>query len=173
MRGPCTRSGSKPEDPKGQLQLLCNCGRRRIELMRLSCCRLCYQRHYHSLRWFGGLRELILQRDRRRCRACGETKRLVVHHRTGDNAKQVLITLCVRCHVSVHRTRSLRRWLPEALLELWRELHPHEVVQMQLPLAVRKAAAADLSARIHQQRDMGQGHARMDQLPLAIDFQSP
>src|ERR1700722_6557959 len=64
-----------------QLGLLCACGRRPIELKGLRCCRLCYYRQYDSLRWFGGLRELILKRDRFECRACGEARRLVVYHR--------------------------------------------------------------------------------------------
>jgi hypothetical protein len=33
-----------------QLDLLCACGRRPVELKVLGCCRLCYQRHYHSVR---------------------------------------------------------------------------------------------------------------------------
>jgi hypothetical protein len=91
--------------------------------------------------WFGGLRDNVLDRDRRRCRACGVAKRLIVHHRTGENAEQVLITLCVRCHVRLHRTRALRHWLPEPLLELWRELNPNALTQYQLPLRPATAAA--------------------------------
>ena len=70
-----------PEGRGTQLGLLCACGRRPIELKGLGCCRLCYYRQYDSLRWFGGLRDLILKRDRFRCRACGSARRLVVHHR--------------------------------------------------------------------------------------------
>jgi hypothetical protein len=54
----------------GQLALLCSCGKP-IELKRLGCCRSCYDRRQHSLRFFGGLRERVLKRDRFRCRACG------------------------------------------------------------------------------------------------------
>ena len=100
------------------------CGRRPVELKVLGCCRVCYQRHYHSVRWFGGLRELILKRDRFKCRVCGVGRRLVVHHRGESNARSWLITLCIRCHVRLHRSRRLRSWVPEALLGLWRELHP-------------------------------------------------
>jgi hypothetical protein len=113
-----------------QLDLLCACGRRPVELKVLGCCRLCYQRHYHSLRWFGGLRELILKRDRFRCRVCGVGRRLVVHHRDERNAKPLLLTLCIRCHVRLHRSRRLRYWVPEALLGLWRELHPDAALQL-------------------------------------------
>jgi hypothetical protein len=61
-----------PEGQGTQLGLLCVCGRRPIELKGLGCCRLCYYRQYDSLRWFGGLRDLILKRDRFSCRACGQ-----------------------------------------------------------------------------------------------------
>jgi hypothetical protein len=119
-----------------QLDLLCACGRRLVELKALGCCRLCYQRRYHSMRWFGGLRELILKRDRFRCRVCGVGRRLVVHHRAERNAKAWLVTLCIRCHVRLHRSRRLRCWVPEVLLGLWRELHPDAPLQLQLPFAV-------------------------------------
>ena len=121
-------------EPVRQLALLCACGRRRIELPALGQCRLCYHRNYHSRRCFGGMRESVLKRDRQRCRACGAAERLIVHHRTGRNAKRVLITLCIRCHVRLHRLRTLRHWLPEPLLELWRELNPEAAWQYQLPL---------------------------------------
>jgi hypothetical protein len=63
-------------------------------------------------------------------------RRLVVHHRDERNAKSWLITLCIRCHVRLHRSRQLRYWVPEALLGLWRELHPDALLQLQLPFAV-------------------------------------
>jgi hypothetical protein len=123
-----------------QLALLCACGRRLVELKVLGCCRLCYQRRYHSLRWFGGLRELIIRRDRFRCRVCGVSGRLVVHHRDERNARSWLITLRIGCHVRLHRSRRLRYWVPEVLLGLWRELHPDAALQLQLPFAVTTRA---------------------------------
>jgi hypothetical protein len=36
----------------------------------------------------------------------------------------LLVTLCIRCHVRLHHSLRVRRWLPDALLGLWRELHP-------------------------------------------------
>ena len=39
-----------------QLSFLCPCGKR-IALKALGCCRSCYDRRHHSLRFFGGLRE--------------------------------------------------------------------------------------------------------------------
>ena len=133
-----------PEGQGTQLGLLCACGRRPIELNGLRCCRLCYYRRYDSLRWFGGLRDLILKRDRFKCRACGAPRRLVVHHRDGQNAEPLLITLCVRCHVQLHHSRHLRRWVPEALLGLWGELHPSAPLQLQLPIVMEKAKRSDV-----------------------------
>ena len=125
-----------PEEHSAQLGLLCPCGRRPIELRSRGCCRLCYYRRYRSLRWFGGLRELILKRDRFRCCACGAARRLVVHHRDGRNVKPLLITLCIRCHVRLHHSLHLRHWVPDALLGLWRELHPGVPLQLQLPFVM-------------------------------------
>jgi hypothetical protein len=75
----------------------------------------------------------VLVRDRFRCRACGARSRLVVHHRDGRHREELLITLCIRCHVRIHRSGGLRYPFAKALLRLWRELHPH--APMQFPLA--------------------------------------
>jgi hypothetical protein len=125
-----------PVEP-AQLPLFCRCGRRSVELRRRGCCRLCYGRRYRSLRFFGGLREEILKRDRFRCRACSAGARLLVHHRSGVNRRRRLITLCIGCHTRVHRFRELRSWVPELLLKLWRERHPREPVQLQLPFEIK------------------------------------
>jgi hypothetical protein len=135
-----------PEGRGTQLGLLCVCGRRPIELKHQRCCRLCYYRQYDSLRWFGGLRELILKRDRFRCRACGSGRRLVVHHRYERNASPLLITLCIRCHVRLHHSRRFRSWVPEALLGLWNELHPGVPFQLQLPLIMRTEPVSGVQA---------------------------
>src|ERR1700678_1812582 len=135
-----------------QLGLLCACGRRPIELKSLRCCRLCYYRQYDSLRWFGGLRALILKHDRFQCRACGAARRLVVHHRDERNAQPLLITLCIRCHVRLPHSRRFRQWVPEALLELWRELHPGTPLQLQLPFATKKAATDHVGSELGTQR---------------------
>jgi hypothetical protein len=114
-----------------QLSFLCPCGSR-IALKTLGCCRSCYDRRYHSLRFFGGLRERVLARDRFRCRACGKRSALVVHHRDRRNRTNLLVTLCIRCHVRIHRSPGLKYWLSEILVRLWRELHPNAPVQLQL-----------------------------------------
>ena len=128
--------GRDPVEP-AQLALFCGCGQRSVELRRRGCCRVCYGRHYRSLRFFGGLRDVILKRDRFRCRACSASARLVVHHRSGVNRRRLLITLCIGCHTRVHCFRALRSWVPEVLLKLWRERHPREPIQLQLPFGIR------------------------------------
>ena len=114
-----------------QLSFLCPCGKR-IAMRALGCCRSCYDRRHHSLRFFGGLRERVMERDRFRCRGCGKRSALVVHHRDRCNRADVLVTLCIRCHVRIHRSLGLRYWFSEILVRLWRELHPNHPVQLQL-----------------------------------------
>src|SRR5438309_8584721 len=114
-----------------QLSLLCPCGKR-IALKALGCCRSCYDRRHHSLRFFGGLRERVLERDRFRCRGCGQRSALVVHHRDRHNRANMLITLCIRCHIRIHHSSGLRYSLSQMLVRLWRELHPKTPMQLQL-----------------------------------------
>jgi hypothetical protein len=128
-----------------QLSWLCACGRRPLELKGPGFCRVCYYRRYHSLRFFGGLREAVLRRDRFRCRVCGIGAPLLVHHRDGHNERRLLITLCISCHVRLHRYRGFSRWIPKVLLELWSEIHPGQPLQLQLPFAI-SARAADEKA---------------------------
>jgi hypothetical protein len=135
-----------------QLSFLCPCGKR-IALKSLGCCRSCYDRRYHSLRFFGGLRERVLVRDRFRCRACGKRSALVVHHRDRRNRTNLLVTLCIRCHVRIHRSSGLKYWFSEILTGLWRELHPNAPIQLQLSfqnLETKKnsAAASEDGARV-------------------------
>jgi hypothetical protein len=80
--------------------------------------------------------QLILDRDGRRCRACGSAGRLHVHHRKpGVNDRELLITVCAGCHARLHRLAALRAWIPELLIVLWVEQHPGVPVQLQLPVA--------------------------------------
>jgi hypothetical protein len=126
-------------EKSSQLSWLCACGRKPVVLKGL--CRLCYHRCYHSLRFFGGLREAVLRRDRFRCRVCGSSAPLLVHHRNGLNERRLLITLCISCHVRLHRYRGFSRWIPRFLLELWSEIHPGQPLQLQLPLGISTRAA--------------------------------
>ena len=117
--------------PPVQLSFLCPCGKR-IALKALGCCRSCYDRRHHSLRFFGGLRERVLARDRFHCRGCGKQATLVVHHRDRQNRTNLLVTLCVRCHIRIHHSSGWRYWFSEILIRLWRELHPNAPMQLQL-----------------------------------------
>lgn len=128
-----------------QLSFFCACGAGPIEIKTLGCCRRCYDRRHHSLRFFGGKRESVLERDRFRCRACGAGGRLLVHHRDRSNEPKLLVTLCIRCHVRIHRSLGVRHWLSGPLLKLWRELHRHE--PMQLQFALRSVAKKDYPDR--------------------------
>ena len=44
------------------MSFLRSCGKKTIELKTLGCCRSCYDRRHHSLRFFGGLRERVMER---------------------------------------------------------------------------------------------------------------
>lgn len=100
-------------------------------------CAACYHRRRRSLRFFAGLREAVLRRDRSCCQGCGaENQRAVHHRRPGLHDFQWLITLCPACHAVVHKLQAHRRWLPVSLLELWREQHPALPVQLQLDIPV-------------------------------------
>lgn len=78
---------------------------------------------------FGGLREVVLERDGYHCRVCdasGRDKRsITVHHRVpGKSVLRLMISLCPSCHAKVHRTIAVLAEMPPLLLELWREQHP-------------------------------------------------
>ncbi len=62
---------------------------------------------------YAALRQRVLQHDGWRCQKCGSLQNLEVHHvqsrsKLGDDAEENLITLCNRCHRSLHSTVS---WL--------------------------------------------------------------
>jgi 5-methylcytosine-specific restriction endonuclease McrA len=59
---------------------------------------------------YGALRREILKRDFWRCQFCGKAADLQVHHiesrgLLGSDLEQNLVTLCSRCHESLHRAR--------------------------------------------------------------------
>ena len=64
----------------------------------------------------------------------------MVHHRHRSNAPKVLVTLCIRCHIRIHRSSGIRHWLSGLPLQLWRELH--EPMQLRLALHSRQATDA-------------------------------
>jgi hypothetical protein len=98
----------------------------------------CYRRRRYSARFFGGNRDSALERDGRACRGCNARRYLNVRHRHPGEHTQ-LVTLCAGCHARVHRSRILRRWLPEILVVLWREWHPDAVEQLRLPIEMSAA----------------------------------
>jgi hypothetical protein len=101
----------------------------------------CYRRRQYSARFFGGNRDSALEHDGRACRACQSQHYLNVHHRhPGDHTQ--LVTLCAGCHARVHRTGVLRHWLPEILVDLWREWHPDAVEQLRLPVEMSAGVPA-------------------------------
>ena len=104
-------------------------------------CGRCYRAQAHSRRYFAGNWDAVLARDGGRCQCCGAGKpdgsRLPVHHRSpGVHREELLVTLCAACHARVHRRLRQRGWLPEPLLEFWREQHPDLPLQLQFSLCV-------------------------------------
>ena len=60
--------------------------------------------------WWPIVRDAVLDRDGHRCRICGETDDLHVHHILprhcgGADSPVNLITLCADCHMAAHRNR--------------------------------------------------------------------
>ena len=126
----------------GQRTLFCcGCGSA-IPAVRGLCTR-CYSQSGRNRVRFAGHREEVIERDCARCRTCGAGKSgrsLHVHHRVkGLHAPEWLVTLCAACHARVHRLSAIRRWLPEDLVELWREQHPGLPEQMQFALTTEYA----------------------------------
>src|SRR5713101_6767126 len=62
---------------------------------------------------------------------------------TGCNRADLLVTLCIRCHMRIHHSSGWRYWFSEMLVRLWRELHPNHPVQLQLTF--RKAGKRENS----------------------------
>ena len=47
-----------------------------------------------------------------KCRLCGSTKNLVIHHKNGDwrnNSKENLALLCQSCHVFLHKNQKTKK----------------------------------------------------------------
>jgi hypothetical protein len=41
---------------------------------------------------------------------------LVVHHRDRHNRANLLVTLCIRCHIRIHHSSGLKYWFSETLV---------------------------------------------------------
>jgi hypothetical protein len=118
-----------------QQGIFCPCGR--SEILALGLCSSCYSMKRQDDEKYGGLREAVLTRDGRRCRACHniERRKLCVHHRVpGASKLDLMITLCTACHAIVERTQMVLGEMTTLLLVLWREKHPEGYEQLYLPL---------------------------------------
>ena len=127
---------SKPR----QIALYCACGR--ADIIAHGSCGTCYTLKRQDAKYYGGLRERVLDRDGRTCRACGAPARgkraITVHHRKpGMSRLHLMISLCPGCHAKVERTKVVLSEMTPLLLELWREKHPDG--QEQLFLAFQAA----------------------------------
>lgn len=129
---------------RGQQSLYCRCGRDKVRAN--GHCATCYALRQQDRAYFGGLRELVLERDGYICRVCGASGRskhtIAVHHRVpGRSRLDSMISLCLGCHARVHRTRAVMAEMPPLLLTLWREQHPHGHEQTNLDFSRRPPAA--------------------------------
>ena len=127
-----------------QRALYCRCGREKIRAN--GHCATCYTLRQHDARYFGGLRELAIERDGRCCRVCGASGRdkrsIIVHHRVpGKSALRTLVSLCPACHAKIHHTKVVFSEMPPLLLELWREQHPEGHEQTRLDFNQRGPVA--------------------------------
>ena len=110
-----------------QRALYCRCGNEKI--LAHGLCGTYYTLKRQDEAYFGGLREVVLERDGYCCRVCGASGRrkrsIVVHHRVpGKSMLHLMISLCPGCHAKVGRTKAVLAEMPPLLLELWREQHP-------------------------------------------------
>jgi hypothetical protein len=127
-----------------QLALCCPCGR--PEILALGLCPTCYTLKRQDEEYFGGLWEVVLERDGHRCRGCGahgrEKRSIIVHHRVpGVSTLELMISLCPGCHAKVERTKMVLSEMNPLLLVLWREQHPDGPEQTMLAFNTRKPAA--------------------------------
>lgn len=71
---------------------------------------LAYQAYLGSSVW-KQKRKACLHRDRHRCRNCGTTENLQIHHikysKWGTEKLKDLITLCSKCHFTFHKGHKL------------------------------------------------------------------
>lgn len=131
-----------------QLAMYCRCGNEKI--LALGLCSTCYTLKRQDEEYFGGLRETVLVRDGYCCRVCGASGRrkrsIVVHHRKpGVSLLHLMISLCLKCHAKVGRTKLVLSEMPPLLLELWREQHPDGHEQTTLDFRTRMPSAESVS----------------------------
>jgi hypothetical protein len=77
-------------------------------------------------------REAVLDRDGRRCRACGSESKLAVHHRRpGIHQRRFLITLVPPATPAFTGCGAMRHWIEPTLVPIWHVQHPGAPVQLQ------------------------------------------
>jgi hypothetical protein len=131
-----------------QRSMHCGCGRQRV--LANGMCATCYTLRRQDEAHFGGLREVVLERDGYCCRVCGasgsDKRSITVHHRKpGRSILHLMISLCPGCHAKVHRTKAVRAIMPALLLELWREQHPQGHEQTALNFGMQGPAARKIA----------------------------
>jgi hypothetical protein len=112
-----------------QNAFFCGCGA--PSLYALGRCERCYRRLRLSREKFEGRREETLARDGYACLVCGGIDLLIVHHRT----RRKFATLCRGHHSTVHHLGRLRYGMNPLFVQLWREQHPDQPLQLELRLA--------------------------------------
>lgn len=75
---------------------------------------------YTSTKKWKSVVERVADRDGHRCRLCTSTEHLICHHSTyehfmegGELEENDCITVCNRCHMSIHRRKSVRKYFDE------------------------------------------------------------
>jgi hypothetical protein len=100
-----------------QRAMRCRCGKPKI--LALGLCASCYSMKRQDEEYYGGLREVVLNRDGRRCRACPnpERRKLCVHHRVpGVSKLDLMITLGRGFHAIMERTKMVLAEMTPLLL---------------------------------------------------------
>lgn len=117
-----TKSG---RDKLREQHLCLNCKKPIGDFNSVEFCKDCYpsEKHrrwlYHDKSKFGGNRLTVLKRDNFKCRVCGSTRRLAVHHLDSNrshNSVDNLMTLCCICHTTL--TRLIEHPEPHELIKL-------------------------------------------------------
>ncbi|WP_064742768.1 HNH endonuclease, partial [Edaphobacter aggregans] len=136
-----------------QTALCCPCGNEKI--LALGLCATCYTLKRQDAEYFGGLRELVLERDRYACRVCGDPDPGVHHREPGKSVMHLMIALCAGCHAKVHRTKVVLTEFPPLLLVLWREQHPEGHEQTYLDFNVRNPPAQSVPLNCEPAKEDG------------------
>lgn len=79
------------------------------------------QRRYRNTIKWRNVVEMVADRDGHRCRLCNSTDELICHHSTyehftegGELEENDCITVCKRCHMLIHRCKTVRKYFDES-----------------------------------------------------------